>query len=415
VLSCFSALLFISVAPAQTIDVSLNVFYTNPGSIISGGTWELVAKSGNSGIAGLSVLIAGITTAQNEGPRGTVNGSDPAGFSQFFNTFNPLDFRQLTMGQAPLAPGTVGAGEEQSVFYGVGTLANGAPNYPMKPPGTNSIGPSFTSLANVVDVPWATGDAFGDAEWSTAARLAGGTFAAGLSPSFFQGEGFAHSGNVFATTGTSTTAGTLAEASISTIVRTNFSGMLLPDYNRNGFVDTPDYVLWRKLEGMMGAGLAADGNNDGKVDQADYDLWRAHFNPPTGTSAVLPDYNKNGSVDAPDFVLWRDTEGLNGSGLVADGNNDSMVSVADYNLWRAHFGANAASGTSAALFTSAASSTAGLANSTIPEPAGCLLMVIGAALCGYRARRASSARPWSNAGENFFTIWMCPRGPRDLF
>jgi hypothetical protein len=278
---CFGVLvplLVARLAPGQTVDVSLNVFYANPASVSSGGTWELVAKSSHSGIAGVSVLVTNITTAQNEGPRGTVNGSDPAGFSQFFNTFNPLGFRNVTIGQAPIPPGGVGAGEEQSVFYGVGTLTNGLPNLPIIPPGGNAIGPQFTSLTNILDVPWGTGDAFGDAAWNTAAKLASGTFAAGLVPGFSTGgSGFSNTGNVFTSLGTRTQYGTIAEAAITTIVRTNLGPSLLPDYNDNGVVDAADFVLWRDTFEQTGMNLAADGNNDGTVNQADYDLWRAHF------------------------------------------------------------------------------------------------------------------------------------------
>ena len=49
------------------------------------------------------------------------------------------------------------------------------------------------------------------------------------------------------------------------------------DYNQNGVVDAPDYVLWRKTLGQAGANLVADGNGDGKIDDGDYDIWRANF------------------------------------------------------------------------------------------------------------------------------------------
>jgi hypothetical protein len=292
-LSCFAATLAARNAPAQTIDLSLNVFYANPGNAGSGGTWELVAKSSHSGISGVSALVSNITTAERAGPIGTVNGSDPAGFSWFFNNLNPLGFRNLSIGQVPLPPGNIGVGEEQTIFYGVGTLTNGAPNYPGKPAGTNSIGPAFATLtvpAMNNGIPWATGDAFSNPDWNTAARLVRGTFPAGITPSFFSGDGQMSTGNVFTSQGTSTSHGTVALAAITTIVRTNFNGtILLPDYNDNGEVDAADYVLWRNTLGDTGAGLAADGNNDGVVNQADYTLWRAHFGavvPPGGGAAL---------------------------------------------------------------------------------------------------------------------------------
>jgi len=59
-------------------------------------------------------------------------------------------------------------------------------------------------------------------------------------------------------------------------------GPLPGDYNGNGTVDAADYVVWRKLNGESGAGLAADGTGpegtpDGVVDELDYDFWRARF------------------------------------------------------------------------------------------------------------------------------------------
>ena len=50
------------------------------------------------------------------------------------------------------------------------------------------------------------------------------------------------------------------------------------DYNRNGVVDTVDYVLWRDALGHEGPAFSgADGNGNGRVDQADYDVWASHF------------------------------------------------------------------------------------------------------------------------------------------
>ncbi len=255
------------------------MFYASPTNEDSGGTWEVVAKSTGSGISGISALLTNITTAQVRALRGTVNGSDDAGFNLFHNTLNPLGFRNITVGQVPLPPGNIGLGEEQTVFYGVGALPNGAPNYPGKPAGTNSIGPAFGTLmvpAVNSGIPWAIGDAFGDPLWNTAARLASGTFPAGLSPGFYSDDVYASSGNIFTTLGNSMTPGAISLATVSTVVRTNSSaGPALPDYNDNGVVDAADYALWRNTRGQTGAGLAADGNNDGTVNQLDYDLWRS--------------------------------------------------------------------------------------------------------------------------------------------
>ena len=106
------------------------------------------------------------------------------------------------------------------------------------------MGPLFTSLTNVQDVPWAAGrDVFGNAAWNAAATLASGTFPINVSPGFHAGI----TGSVFTTVGTSTTLGQSPMATLTTIVRTRtFPATALPDYNDNGIVDAADYVLWRK-------------------------------------------------------------------------------------------------------------------------------------------------------------------------
>ena len=65
---------------------------------------------------------------------------------------------------------------------------------------------------------------------------------------------------------------------------------LAGDYNRDGFVDAADYIVWRRA--MQGEGnLAADGSRNGVVDQADYDVWRMHFGAaPAGmTFSAIPE------------------------------------------------------------------------------------------------------------------------------
>jgi dockerin type I repeat protein len=275
------------VAPAvtpDTINLSLNVFYSTPTNTSSGGNWELVAKScqagpcGNFGIAGITTRIRNINSgAIDEGPRGIVNGSNPAGFGLFVDTPHVANppvpaFHEIAVGQLPIAP--LPAGNEQSLFYGVGTIANGSPG---------TIGPAFTSLTSPQDIPWAaTPDPFGDAAWNIGARLASGTFSTGVTPAFLSGS----VGNVFTAVGTSTTIGNIDQAgTVTTIVRTNFQPSA--DYNHNGIVDAADYVIWRKLQGQPAVppGAGADGNGDGFINNLDYDLWRAHFGNPFGAGA----------------------------------------------------------------------------------------------------------------------------------
>ena len=51
---------------------------------------------------------------------------------------------------------------------------------------------------------------------------------------------------------------------------------LFGDYNLNGVVDAPDYIVWRDTFGST-ADLAANGNGNGRVDAPDYNVWRDFF------------------------------------------------------------------------------------------------------------------------------------------
>ncbi len=281
--ACACMILQPAAAFAQTISLSLNVFYNTPSDINSGGSWSLAAKSSNFGISGLQTHVTGISNVFDAAPYGFVNNTDPAGFYQgdVFFFVPPNDpapgYYELDFGQTPIDT----PGHEQGVFYGVGQLANGSPNYPGKPAGSNSEGPTISTLAQTFGIPWATGDIFGDAAWNTSAVLAFGSFSAGATPGFVVG----NNGNVFSALGTSTTFGSVTAATVSTIVRTNFAG-LTADYNHNGVVDTADYVLWRNtLNQNVTPGSGADGSGNGTVDQADYNLWRANFGTHSGSGS----------------------------------------------------------------------------------------------------------------------------------
>ena len=263
----------------QTISLSLNVVYSNSANSNSGGSWSLTAKTSDFGLSGLQTHIMNITNVFDVSPYGIVNNTDPAGFYQGdFFFFVPPDgatpgYYELNFGQSPIFT----PGHEQGAFYGVGQLANGSPNYSGKPAGSNSEGPTLSTLAQTFGIPWATGDVFGDPTWSTGALLAAGSFATGTTPAFFSN----NNGNVFKTLGTSTAFGTVGAVTVSTIVRTNLVS-ITADYNHNGVVDMADYVLWRDtLNQNVTAGSGADGSGNGVIDQADYSVWR-------GTLATMP-------------------------------------------------------------------------------------------------------------------------------
>jgi hypothetical protein len=60
----------------------------------------------------------------------------------------------------------------------------------------------------------------------------------------------------------------------------------LGDYNRDGFVDAADYIVWRDALDRIGVALAADGNENDRVDAADNDVWRAHFGQSVATGGL---------------------------------------------------------------------------------------------------------------------------------
>jgi hypothetical protein len=82
---------------------------------------------------------------------------------------------------------------------------------------------------------------------------------------------------------------------------------LAGDFNGDAVVDAADFVVWRKMSGMTGTGLAADASGilgvpDGVVDEFDYLYWRANF----GLSARLPIVVANATIaEVPEpSILW---------------------------------------------------------------------------------------------------------------
>lgn len=63
------------------------------------------------------------------------------------------------------------------------------------------------------------------------------------------------------------------------------------DFNDDNFVDTADYVIWRKNENTsVPPGTLGDANHDGQVNDADYQIWRAQYgtSPPASSSLSEP-------------------------------------------------------------------------------------------------------------------------------
>jgi hypothetical protein len=65
------------------------------------------------------------------------------------------------------------------------------------------------------------------------------------------------------------------------------------DFNRDGSVNTADYVLWRKTYGTATApGTRADGDGNGHVDAPDYNIFTNNFgrhDPATGSASAAPE------------------------------------------------------------------------------------------------------------------------------
>lgn len=269
----------VSHAVGQTVDVALNVRYNVLGDATSGGTWRLVAKSSPAtfGISGLQVRFTTqsiLGSPSSAGPSGKVNGTSDAGFS-IFEDMTVGNEKWVIVGQrARLEP--LGVGQEQSIFYGAGTLTNGAPNYAGKPAGTNSIGPVFSTLTGTARIPWATPlDTLNDPIWSTAVGLASGAFAAGSQPSIVGG-----SANVYTSLGSSASAGTIAAVSGANFIFSHplrIVGGVGGDYNGNGIVDAADFSVWRDHEGQTFQLMNEGPGTPGQVTIEDYNYWKANF------------------------------------------------------------------------------------------------------------------------------------------
>jgi hypothetical protein len=275
-------------AAAIDLDVRLKVTYNDEMNAGSGGFWELAAKSGQTefGIAALSLRLTGIDSGvQRLAPRGTVNGDESAGFFVFSNDAQS-GHRNITIGQASL-----GSGPDQTVFYGVGTQTTGSPDFAGKDPLWNSIGPFYSTLTNVENIPWATEET--GTPWETAALFLMGSFSPGATPNFFVGTGAISNGVVFtALTGTVSASIPLIPGE-NAIVDTNLmvpSGVL-GDYNGDTLVNAADYTTWRNNLGGDAAAAFAPGTRDpmngGPINQLDYDFWKTRYGMGPGAGGGL--------------------------------------------------------------------------------------------------------------------------------
>lgn len=291
-----------SLGQTHWIDLSLNLIYNDDTNPLSGGTWQVAAKTSHHGLADVSFYLKGIKNTETPtilAPRGDVNGGAPGGsnagfksthslvnaggsFAHYFNIFQP-HFGTIT--------------GDQPVFYGVGSIVDpdgGVPNFPgaaTQFPNASFIGPSIATIANLVNAPWGNGDPLGESAWAHAALLATGTFDPGQTPSFLANPPDPLSdplGTVFTTL--PATAATIGASSATLtpnfFVRDNLAGPSTGgDYNGDGLVNLADYTVWRDTLGATAAppGSGADGDNSGIIDAGDYTIWKNNFGLPAGS------------------------------------------------------------------------------------------------------------------------------------
>ncbi len=232
--AAFGLLFTTAVVKAQTVDMSLDLYYSDPADTNSAGTWQLVALASDRGLAGLNVGFIGLN--QNpvfEAPWGSGTGVPVAGFYEFYNNgLSPWDLDQdgnsatldMLFGQVPLfSPGP------QGLFYDVG-VPGGATQ-----PGENGTPPIAGFVAGN-NVPWNFTDTLGDlfddgilngsGAFEGGVLLASGTFNANSSPAFL-GE----VANAFIAMGTSAdppAPGSIVAATLSTQIRDN-TFMVIPE------------------------------------------------------------------------------------------------------------------------------------------------------------------------------------------
>lgn len=275
-------------AAGQSIDLRLNVFYTDKTDASQGGSWEVRAISSGQGISAVSFGLTGVDSVTSQVPTGEVNGAGVvnAGF-QFFDAFDLSgDVTQVVAAQAPVPlSGAVPTG----AFFGVGVVANGSPSFNNQPAGTNSLSgsPSLGDLQNFSGAWAATPDPF-DTLFDSGATIATGTFAAGSLPAFATGQG-ALTGQVFTSFSVEGPIGDPSPqlAPSVTVVATADLITSGGDYNGDGQVNAADFSIWRDNFGATGLeGIAGDGTLDGVVDLADYELWKANYNVGAATPAT---------------------------------------------------------------------------------------------------------------------------------
>jgi hypothetical protein len=260
---CTLAALAASSATAQsTVDLSLNLRYTDPADPTEGGRWFLMAKTNSTlGIAGISAYIANIDTAGVALGNPTAVGSGVATYPVVSNTATG----SIANGGNPYnGVFEDGAVDPVNVVWGFDLSATGA------------LTPNVGRGAAVAAPGEVATDPLRNTAWNGASLIASGTFGA-TRPAFVDDVGPNNNdtaANVLATT----TLGDEALAATTThVVR-------------------GDSVT---VDGLK----AGDANRDGTVNGDDFGILAFNFGKPSGAIWNEADFNDSGSVNGDDFGL----------------------------------------------------------------------------------------------------------------
>jgi len=294
-------------AQAQTVDVSLNLRYTDPFDPSEGGTWELVTKVDSGlGIAGVDILLSGIDNGAAE----ITLGSGVAAIDPVCAASSPCGIAGGTERNAWI----IYNGSDTDLIYGQNMVH------------TEVIDGVGTGVGTAGDNGT---DVLRNATWDNAALLASGTFSTATRPTFTTKDGNPTSSNVYSVFDIVTPAyGVISSTATTTTVRgdsldtlglenTAGTGILSGDANRDGTVNFLDFSA---LSGGFGAtGVdpnepiwdIGNFNDDANVDFLDFSALSGSF----GSGTAPPALGGLSVVPEPSSVVLATLFGLGVSGL----------------------------------------------------------------------------------------------------
>ena len=269
-LCAFAATAMSTLASAQTVDLSLNLRYTDPNNPSAGGRWFLLAKaSAGNGIAGISVYANDITTTMEFGNSTAVG----AGAAEY----------------AVLGPDVTGSNVETVGGLPYSNTFDGAVNFVYGQDLAN--GPIVANVGEAGGPGDYGNDPLQNSDWDNAALISSGAFGA-VRPTIATNVGAEGS-----FLGNNTDANFLghpsdlnvdAGAAATTIVVRGDAviadGLAKGDANRDWMVSFGDYTALLTNYGGAGGWNEGDSNSDGQVSFGDYTALLTAY----GTSQTPP-------------------------------------------------------------------------------------------------------------------------------